>query len=108
MIHWKLYKRIKFAHVNKWYIQKPEPVQENETHKILYIYEIQTDHRIPASRPNLALINKKKRTYHQVTFAIPADHRVNKRKQKSGQIPWFCLRAENHSVIYIHFQTNTL
>ena len=57
-------------------MHKPESVLENETHKILWDFEIQTDHLIPARRPDLVLINKKKRTCHIVDFAVPADHRV--------------------------------
>ena len=57
-------------------MHKPEPVRENETHKILWDFEIQTDHLIPARRPDLVLINKKRKTCRIVDFAVPADHRV--------------------------------
>ena len=55
---------------------KPESVLENETHKILWDFEIKTDHLIPARRPDLVLIDKKERTCQLVDFAVPADHRV--------------------------------
>ena len=35
VIHWELGKRLKIYHTTIWYILKPEPVQENETHKVL-------------------------------------------------------------------------
>ena len=57
-------------------MHKPESVLENETHKILWDFEIKTDHLIPARRPDLVLINKKERTCQLVDFAVPADHRV--------------------------------
>ena len=41
--------------------------------KIFWDFEMQTDHPIPARKPDIVLINKKKRTCHQVDFAIPAD-----------------------------------
>ena len=44
-------------------MHKPESVQENETHKILLNFGTQTDHPITSRRPDLVLINKKKRTY---------------------------------------------
>ena len=72
MIHWELCKKLNFHHAT----HKPESVLENETHKILWDFEIQTDHLITARRPDLVLINKKKRTCHIVDFAVPADHRV--------------------------------
>ena len=68
-------KKLNFNHT-KWYTHKPESVLENETHKILWDFEIQTDHLITARRPDLVLINKKERTCHSVDFAVPADHRV--------------------------------
>ena len=33
----------KKGHANKWYIQNPEFVLENETHKHLWNFEIQTN-----------------------------------------------------------------
>ena len=35
----------------------PTSVQENETHKLLWDFEIQTDHLISARRPELIIIN---------------------------------------------------
>ena len=39
----------------------PESVPENEMHQILLGFEIQTDHLISARRPDLVIINKKKK-----------------------------------------------
>ena len=56
----------------------PAPVLENDTHKILWDFNIQTDHLIPARRPDLMIINnKKKRICKIVDFAVPAYHRIN-------------------------------
>ena len=60
MLEWKLSKS-KFDHTNKWYIHNPVPVLENDTHKLLWDFNIQTDHLIPARSPYLIMINKKKR-----------------------------------------------
>ena len=53
-------------------------VQENGTHKLLWDFDVQTDHQISAKRPDLIIINnnKKKRTCKIVDFAVPADHRI--------------------------------
>ena len=57
-------------------------VQENETHKILWNFEIQTDYLFPARIQDLVLI-KKKRTYNLEDFVILADQRVKiKEKEK--------------------------
>ncbi len=57
-------------------MHNPESVPENETHKLLWDFDIQTDHLISARRPDLIIINKKKRICKIVDFAVPADHRV--------------------------------
>ena len=48
----------------------------NATHKLLWDFNIQTDHLIPARRPDLTIINKKKRACKIVDFAVPADRRI--------------------------------
>ena len=40
---------------------KPEFILENETHKVLLDFEIQTDHLIFVRRPDLVTYNKKKK-----------------------------------------------
>ena len=47
---WELCKKLKFDHTNKWHMHNPESVLENETHKLLRGFEIQTDHLISARR----------------------------------------------------------
>ena len=61
VIHWELCKKLKFDHANKWYMHNPVPVLENDTHKLLRDFEIQTDHLISARRPDLIIIEKKKK-----------------------------------------------
>ena len=57
-------------------IHKLESIRENYMPKILWDFEIQSDHPIPTRKPNLMLINKKKRICDRVHFAVLADHRV--------------------------------
>ena len=45
-IHRELCKKFKFHRTKKWYMHNPESVPENETHKVLWDFEIQTDHLI--------------------------------------------------------------
>ena len=42
-------------------MHNPAPVLENDSHKLLWDFNIHTDHLIPARRPGLIIINKKKR-----------------------------------------------
>ena len=76
VIHWDMCKKFQFDHTNKWYMHNPASVLENDTHKLLWNFDIQTDHLIPARRPDLIIINKTKRTCEIVDFAVPADYRI--------------------------------
>ena len=59
-------------------MHNPAPVLKNDTHKLLWDFNIQTDHLIPARRPDLIIINKKKtRIGKIIDFAVSADHRIN-------------------------------
>ena len=46
------------------------------THKLLWDFDIQTDHLISPRRADLIIIKEKKRIYKIVDFAVPADHRI--------------------------------
>ena len=61
VIHWEMCKKFKFDHTNKWYMHNSAPVRENDTHKLLWDFNIQTDHLLPARRLNLMIINNKKK-----------------------------------------------
>ena len=63
-------------------MHNPATVQENDTHKLLRDFDIQTDHLISARRPDLIIINKKERTCRIVDFAVPVDHRVKSKKSE--------------------------
>ena len=77
MIHREMCKKFKFDHTNKWYMHNLAPVLKNDTHKLLWDFDIHTDHLISARRPDLIIINKKKkRTCKIVDFADPADQRI--------------------------------
>ena len=59
-IHWELCKKMKFDHTTKWYVHKPKSVLENETHTILWDFEIQTDHLILVIRTDQEIMKNKK------------------------------------------------
>ena len=40
-------------------MHKPESVEYNETHKILWDFKIQTDHLLPTRRPKQAINQKR-------------------------------------------------
>ena len=123
VIHWELYKRLKFENNKKCYMHQ-ESHLENKTPQIFCYFQIQTDQPILAKRSNLVLINKKKRTCYIVDFEIQTDclilarrpnlvlinkkkelvikwilqfqqiTRVKTKENERGQILGSCLRAE--------------
>ena len=69
-------------------MHNPAPVIENDLHKLLWDFNIQTDLLIPTRRPDLIIINKNKRIFKIVDFAVPADHRINlKESEKKDKYP---------------------
>ena len=52
-------------------MHNPAPVLENDTHKLLWDFDIHTDHLISARKPDQIIINKKKEN---------SDHRINLKK----------------------------
>ena len=48
VIHKELCKKLKFYHITKRHMHKPEPIQKKETHKLLLDFELQIDHLIPS------------------------------------------------------------
>ena len=46
-------------------MHNPAPVLENDTHKLLWDFDIHTDHIIPNRRPDLIIINIKKKVNMQ-------------------------------------------
>ena len=48
-----------------------EHVLENDTHKLLWDFNIQNDHLIPARRPDLIIINKKRGKLQNCRLCCP-------------------------------------
>ena len=93
VIHRELCKKVKFDNTNKWYKDNTESALKNDTHKLLWYFEIEMDHLIEAWRPDLIIIRKmkkwkKKRTCQMVDFAVLADHRENWKKVKRKINTW--------------------
>ena len=86
-------------------MHNPESAPENETHKDLWDFEIQTDHLISARRPDLVRIEKKKKKEKRkkkrkkdrpcriVDFAVRAHHRL-RIKENEKRDKYFDLARE--------------
>ena len=60
-----------FHHTNKWCMHNPASVLENDTHKLLWDFDIQMDHLISARRSDLIIINKKKENLQNCGLCCP-------------------------------------
>ena len=78
-------------------MHNPASVLENDTHKLLWDFDIQTDHLISARRPDLIIIYKKRKKEKGickiVDFAVPADHRI-KLKECEKKVKYLDLAME--------------
>ena len=57
-----MFRKFQFDHTNKWYMHNPAPVLENDSHKLPWNFNIQTDYLIPTRRLDLIIINKKRKS----------------------------------------------
>ena len=76
MIPWELCKKMKFDPTIRWYMHNPTSVLENETHKFLWDFEIQTDHLISI------IINKKRGLAESWTFLSKVKLKEIEKKDK--------------------------
>ena len=66
VVHWEMCRKFQFDHTNKWYMHNPAPVLENDSHKLLWDFNIETDHQ----RPDLIIINKKRRESAKLSTSL--------------------------------------
>ena len=95
VIHWDLCKKLKFDNTTKWYMLKPESVHENQTHTIIFDFEIQMDHLIYVR----ILINKNNLSSCGYGCSRgPTTMKKKKARKKIGQIARFYQRAKKNEV----------
>ena len=61
--------------MDKWYMHRPDCPGKWDI-KILFDFEIKTNHSSHSRWPELVLVNRKRRTCQPLNFTISADHRV--------------------------------
>ena len=77
-------------------MHNPAPIPENDTHKFLWNFDIQTDQLISTRRPDLIIINKKKKENRQNCRLCCPGWQQNKteRMWKERYVPRPCSRIE--------------
>ena len=81
-LHWNLCKKFGFKHHHQWYNHHAEKILENDSVKLLWDFHIQTDHVVEHCRPDLLLVEKKKKEAWIIDDAIPGDSIIKISEQR--------------------------
>ena len=71
-----------------------ETFLDNETHKLFWDFELQTDHQISAWQPDFVIINKKENLQNCGLCCPGWPQSENERMWKEGWVPGHCLGIE--------------
>jgi len=66
----------------KWYQYDPEPLLENADVKILWNFPVQTDRRVAHNKPDIIVINKRKREVNIIDVAVPLDCNIARKRNE--------------------------
>jgi len=88
---------------NKWYRHEPDRVLETESVKILWDFNIYTDKKISARRPDIVILNKAQKTGFIVDINCPNDNNVL-RNEIEKRIKYTDLKIELERIWEINFQ----
>jgi hypothetical protein len=101
-VHFKLLQAHRGQEV-KWYEHEPQKVFETESTKILWDFNIYTDKKIPARRPDIVVINKKQGSGYIIDVNCPNDRNVVKNEIEKI-VKYTDLKIELERIWNIHFQ----
>ena len=82
MIHWNFCKKFDLPCKETCYDHSRESVLENDQVKVLWDFKIQTDLHLDHDRPDIVVLEKKKRVCYIIDVACPFDMRVLEKKQE--------------------------
>ena len=85
VINWDLCKKYGVKVQSKWYDHVPEKVEETDHVKILWDFNIQTDHVIEHRRPDVVVLDKHEKMCHLIDIAVPGDCRVEAKENEKVQ-----------------------
>jgi len=71
--------------VKQAWLHKPQAVTETERVKILWDFEIRTDHIIPARRPDMVVIDKEHKIATITDVAVPSDRNIKDKEVEKVQ-----------------------
>ena len=81
-LHWDIFRKKGLYVPEKWYQHKPLLCTKNESFKILWNFNIQTDHTIEHRGPDIIIIDKTNKKAQIVDFAVLADNLMEISQQR--------------------------
>ena len=81
-IHWCMCKKHHIQCEEKWYQHIAEKVTETDDVKLLWDFPVQNDHMIEARRPDIILVEKKKRNCVIIDISVPGDTRIVSKEEE--------------------------
>ena len=66
--------------ITPWYKHQPSPVEENGRVKILWDFQVQTDHCLQHNKPDIIVVDKTKNEANIIDIAIPNDYRIAQKR----------------------------
>ena len=81
-IHWCMCKKHHIQCEEKWYQHRAEKVTETDDIKLLWDFPVQNDHVIEARRPDIILVEKKKRNVVIIDISVPGDTRIVSKEEE--------------------------
>ena len=82
IVHLELCQKCGLVGEVKWYNDKPASVVENDRVKILWDFNIQTDHVFQHRRPDIVVLYKNGKKCHLVDITVPEDKRIELKEQE--------------------------
>ena len=85
VVHWDLCKKYGVQVDARWYKHVPEKVEETDRVKILWDFNIQTDHVVEHRRPDIVVLDKEGKRCQLIDIAVPGDSRVELKEKEKVQ-----------------------
>ena len=82
IVHLKLCRKFGLVDKVKWYNHKPVSVVENDRVKVLWDFNIQTDHVFQHRRSDIVVLYKTERECYLIDIAVPGDKRIELKEQE--------------------------
>ena len=82
IVHREICKKYDLPRAEQWYNHKPEGVTENESVKVLWDFNVNTDNEIEHRRPDIVVELKSEKECLIIDIAVPGDTRIKEKVQE--------------------------